>query len=87
MMILSKEGTPLSRYMEHGTSDPLQQLYQAMPSGKKRVTSLPVCPKCEKVGFRTHGWALNRTMACPHCGYQGHATHQLAAYIEDKLYK
>lgn len=87
MMILSKNGTPLETYMKHGTSGKLQQFYQSFDTGRKKLQSLPVCPKCERVGFRDKGWKDRRSMCCPHCGYQGQATHQVSAYLNDKLYK
>lgn len=87
MIILSKEGTPLDRYLQHGKSGKLQQLYQSMDTGKKRIMSLPVCPKCERVGFRDKGWKDRRHMCCAHCGYNGPATHVLSAYLKDEMYK
>jgi hypothetical protein len=87
VIILSKNGTPIDTYLQHSKSGKLQQLYQSMDTGRRRITSLPVCPKCERVGFRDKGWSDNKTMCCPHCGYRGKATHVLSAYLEDQLYK
>lgn len=86
-MILNSEGKTLSKYMTHTLSDPLQQAYQSLDVGKKRLQSLPVCPKCERTGFRDRGWAENKTMTCPHCGYHGVATHVLSAYLAEGAYK
>jgi len=87
MIILSKEGTPLKVWDNHAKSDPLQKFYQSFETGRKRVTSLPVCPTCERAGFRTRGWVDRKMMHCPHCGYNGPSTHIYSAYVEEKLYK
>lgn len=86
-MILNKDGTPMDRYLDHGKSGKLQQLYQSMDVGRKRLASLPVCPTCERIGFRDKGWAVDKTMNCPHCGYHGPCTHVLSAYLKEGLYK
>lgn len=86
-MILDKNGKSLNKYMVHTLSNPLQQLYQSMDVGRKRLQSLPVCPKCERTGFRDAGWATNKIMTCPHCGYHGKATHVLSAYLAEGAYK
>jgi predicted Zn-ribbon and HTH transcriptional regulator len=81
MIILNNSGTSKSTYIAHGLS-------HSMHNGRRhKAASLPVCPKCERVGFRDKGWQLNKTMSCPHCGYHGKATHVLSAYVEDRLYK
>jgi hypothetical protein len=87
MIILNKDGTPIDRVLQHAKSDPLQQFYQSFKEGRKRLQSLPVCPKCERTGFRDRGWSQNKTMFCPHCGFRGTATHVLSAYIKEGLYK
>lgn len=87
MIILKREGTPRETFMKHTTSNPLQQLYQSMDTGRKRLASLPVCPKCERTGFRDKGWVTERTMCCAHCGYRGPATHVLSAYLSEACYK
>ena len=87
MMILKHDGTPLKVWGEHAISDPLQQLYQSTNEGKKRIASLPVCPTCERVGFRDKGWKDRKSMCCPHCGYNGPSTHVYSAYIDEGLYK
>lgn len=86
-MILDKDGKSLNKYMAHTTSGSLLQFYQSLDVGKKRIQSLPVCPKCERTGFRDKGWLENKTMCCPHCGYHGKATHLLSAYLDEGLYR
>ena len=83
-MIISK--TNVNKYLEHTFSDPTIQFY-TRNGGERQLLSLPICPKCERTGLRDKGWALYKTMCCPHCGYKGHATHQLSAYIQEGLYK
>ena len=87
MIILKEHGTHVDTFMTHTKSDPMQQFYQSFDSGKRRLASLPVCPRCERTGFRDKGWIENKTMCCPHCGYVGRATHVLSAYLSDRLYK
>lgn len=87
MMILNKDGTPLKVWGEHAQSHELQKFYQSFNSGRKRLQSLPVCPKCERAGFRTKGWLDRKMMHCPHCGYSGTSTHVYSAYIKEGLYK
>lgn len=87
MMILDKNGNPLASYMKHGTSHSLQQFYQSHDTGRRRLASLPICPKCEKVGFRDKGWLEKKNMCCPACGYTGPTTHILSAYAAEGLYK
>jgi predicted RNA-binding Zn-ribbon protein involved in translation (DUF1610 family) len=77
--------TNVNKYLDHGISNPLVKFYADMKS--TNVLTLPICPKCERVGLRDKGWALYKTMKCPHCGYTGHATHQLSAYLDEGLYK
>lgn len=76
----------VNKYMEHATSDPLVKFYMNN-AGDKLILSLPICPKCERLGLRDKGWKLNRIMTCPHCGYHGVATHQLSAYMDEGLYR
>jgi len=87
MLIYSASGDVLKTWGEHSVSNPLQQLYQSYDSGRKRLASLPVCPKCERAGFRDKGWALEKRMCCPHCGYNGIATEVYSAYVDKQLYK
>lgn len=87
MIILSEHGTSVKVWGEHAKSHDMQKFYQSFPEGRRRLASLPVCPQCEKAGFRTKGWKENKTMHCPHCGYNGPCTHVVSAYLEEKLYK
>lgn len=73
----------INKYLNHGLSNSMLQQYTGDGAN---VLVLPICPKCERIGLRDKGWALHRTMACPHCGYNGHATHQLKAYLDEELY-
>ena len=79
-------GEQVNKYLGHGLSDPLVQFY-LKNGGNSQILSLPICPRCERTGLRDKGWALSRTMICPHCGYRGHATHQLSAYLDGELYR
>ena len=75
----------INKYLEHSLSNPMVNEYI---KGKETLfLSLPICPRCERTGLRDKGWALNRIMSCPHCGYRGHATHQVSTYIQEGLYK
>ena len=78
--------TNVNTYLNHATSTDLLKFYQAH-GGRTQIMALPICPKCEKLGFRDKGWATHRTMICPICGYHGPATHQLAAYLNEGQYK
>lgn len=84
-MIIAKS-TDVNTYLNHGLSDPLVQFYMKQ-GGERLVVSLPICPKCERTGLRDKGWTLHKTMVCPHCGYRGHATHQLSTYLREGLYR
>ena len=86
-MILSGNGEVLKKWGEHTITDPLQQFYQGMNEGKKRLSSLPICPKCERTGFRDKGWKDRKSMVCNHCGYQGQSTHVYSAYVKEGCYK
>lgn len=84
-MIGDKDKLLREKYMEHSTQSPLVQLYANQ--ARERLLSLPICPKCERIGLRDKGWARFKTMACPHCGYRGKATIQLSAYLNEGCYK
>jgi hypothetical protein len=75
----------LNKFMVHTVSNPRINDYVFKEGG--RIASLPVCPKCERVGARDKGWTLNKIMSCPHCGYHGPATHQLSAYLKEEGYR
>lgn len=87
MVILKSGKTTAETYMKHTISNPLQQLYQSFDTGRSRLMSLPVCPRCERTGFRDRGWTTQRIMSCPHCGYHGKATHVLSAYLDEGLHR
>lgn len=77
--------TDVNKYLNHAMSDPLVKFYMSN-SGSKQLLSLPICPKCERLGLRDKGWALYQNMTCPYCGFRGHATHQLSAYLDEGQY-
>lgn len=52
-----------------------------------RTIEHPVCPRCEKIALRTHGWSTERTAQCPSCGWKGRATVIFNEYLERKLYR
>lgn len=84
MIILNKQGTPIETYLNHARQN---QLVQKHIKGKK-LFDQPICPKCERVGFRDKGWMEGKmTMVCSHCGYKGPTTKILRAYLEEGLYK
>lgn len=88
MIILNKNGTAIDTVKGHLQDSKLIQLYQGLGGlNKKRILSLPVCPKCERTGLRDKGWGTNKMMCCPHCGYKGVATHQVSTYMQDKMYR
>ena len=55
--------------------------------GEKRTIEHPVCPQCEKIALRHHGWTQNRIARCPACGWTGRATVMLNEYVENKMYR
>lgn len=73
------------KFMAHSTESPLIRLYARMD--RERLLSLPICPKCERLGLRDKGWVAQKIMTCPHCGYHGKATHQMSAYLNEGCYK
>jgi ribosomal protein L37AE/L43A len=73
------------KFMVHSTESPLIRLYARMD--RERLLSLPICPKCERLGLRDKGWIAQKIMTCPHCGYHGKATHQMSAYLNEGCYK
>lgn len=73
------------KFMAHSTESPLIRLYARMD--RERLLSLPICPKCERLGLRDKGWVAQKIMTCPHCGYHGKATHQMSAYLSEGCYK
>ena len=85
MIIYNGMGTPLSTVKTHLGDTPLQKFNLSF--GRERLASLPICPKCERAGFRDKGWGINKSMVCTHCGFKGSATHVVAAYLENKVYK
>ena len=72
-------------YMNHGTQSSLIRLYAKQ--NREKLLSLPICPKCERVGLRDKGWAAEKIMKCPYCGYSGKATHQLSTYLNEGCYR
>jgi hypothetical protein len=73
------------KFMAHSTESPLIRLYARMD--RERLLSLPICPKCERLGLRDKGWVAQKIMTCPYCGYHGKATHQMSAYLNEGCYK
>jgi hypothetical protein len=59
------------KHFKHATSDGMVSAYLGDRPGMKRVNSLPMCPKCERIGLRDKGWLEKMSMTCPHCGYRG----------------
>lgn len=86
MAFHEKQATDINKYLKHGTSSDLIKFYMDQGSST-RIMSLPICPKCERIGLRDKGWALNKTMKCPFCGYSGVATHQLSTYLDEGYHK
>lgn len=80
--------TNLNTYLKHGTQNTLVKLLlNQNKNPNKKLLSLPICPKCERIGMRDKGWADHKLMKCPHCGYSGKATHVAMSYIQEGLYK
>ena len=46
----------------------------------------PVCPRCEGMACRDHGWKDGGRAACISCGWRG-ITVTMDEYITKKLYK
>ena len=72
--------TTIDKYLQHARQSQLV---------KKHATSIfekPVCPKCERIGFRDKGWKTRLVMTCPFCGYNGVSTKIVKAYLEEELY-
>ncbi len=51
------------------------------------ILDLPVCPVCECVGLRTHGYRVSRTMECLKCGYHGPTNKNYGDFISELLYE
>lgn len=81
-MIIGKE-TTVNSYLNHARQN--QMIKQNKT--QQEMLELPVCPRCERVGFRHKGWKTHKIMVCPHCGYEGKTTIVMGAYIKRKLYK
>lgn len=85
MLILDKSKT-INKFLEHATSDSMIKFYGAN-AGESLFLSLPICPKCERLGLRDKGWATQSIMKCPYCGYHGTTRYQLSSYMKDEGYK
>ncbi len=70
-----------TKYLNHARQNQLVQRH-TVP-----VMDLPVCPKCERAGFRDRGWKEKKVMVCPHCHYEGPSTVILRGYMKEKLYR
>lgn len=75
--------TNIDTYLNHARQNQLMVKYKS----QKEMMELPICPKCERPGFRDKGWKEHKIMACPVCGYQGPTNMILKAYIKKGLYK
>lgn len=84
-MLGDKDKLLRENYMKHSVESGLIQLYASQ--SREVLLSLPICPKCERIGLRDKGWFKLKTMTCPYCGYHGKATHQLSAYLNEGCYR
>jgi len=55
--------------------------------GERRTIQHPVCPKCEKIALRHHGWTTKRIARCPSCNWTGRAEVLLNEYVEGGMYR
>ena len=76
----------LRKHFLHATSDGMVGLYLSDRPGASRVNSLPICPKCERIGFRDKGWLEKMVMTCPHCGYNGKTDTVYSEYKKDQKF-
>lgn len=83
MLILNKQSQE-ELWRRHALSDPLVSDYVRRHNGP--VVSLPICPKCERAGLRSSGWAEHHIMTCPHCGYNGPTDTQFSMYSKKKKF-
>ena len=51
----TKDLVSREKYMNHSTSSSMVKSYLSM-GGRNNVLSLPICPKCERLGLRDKGW-------------------------------
>lgn len=87
MIILGqdKEGTR-KKHLKHAISSDMISLYLSEQPGAKRVLSLPICPKCERIGLRDKGWKEKMVMTCPFCGYNGTTDTVYSEYKKEEKF-
>lgn len=80
--LLDKDNQKL--HLEHAMSNVMVSSYLSGPKNMKRVNTLPICPKCERIGLRDKGWSEKMIMSCPHCGYHGATDTVYSEYVKNK---
>lgn len=81
----NKKGTA-EKHFKHATADGMVAMYLGDRPGAKRVHSLPICPKCERIGLRDKGWKENMIMTCPFCAYNGPTDTVYSEYMRDEKF-
>jgi hypothetical protein len=82
---MSKEQNTIDAFNIRATEDEMVQF--ALQKGAE-VSSMPICPHCERLGIKTKQWAHNRyEMICLACGYKGETDYVYTTYMKDKMYK
>jgi len=49
-------------------------------------TNHPICPRCEGMACRDHGWTSESRAACINCGWRGR-TVTMDEYITERMYR
>lgn len=86
LLLKTDKEEQLRKHFKHATSDGMVAMYLGDRPGMKRMNSLPICPKCERIGLRDKGWLENMVMCCPHCGYQGKTDTVYSEYKKDQKF-
>lgn len=73
----------VNKFLEHAR----QNQMVARNKTTQEMMEMPVCPRCERAGFKDKGWKEKKIMACPHCHYNGPTTVVLRAYLKEGMFK
>lgn len=86
-MAWSDDKELLAKHFKHAIQSRMVAGYLGNNNGMTRVSILPICPKCERIGLRDKGWFEYKNMACPFCGYTGPTDTVYSEYRKEKKFR
>jgi hypothetical protein len=79
--------TPSGLYVKHAEQNKWLKSGMTEQNLLKEYGDNPVCPRCERPGFRDKGWKEKKQMQCNHCGYSGTSATTVREYMQNQMYK